>query len=99
MKRPEFYISNVVEFESVDDFIIGCSLRVSTNRIFVKQCQNLKGFLILRGESEQTRARQIDIRNLRVSIYSIEFGSCPDHLDVRVTGGVCSAKNSRFGEF
>ena len=89
MRALEFYISNLVESESINDFLIHQRLGVAKIRISAETSRLLKHFVDFHEESERTGARRFVIRNHRVRIYILAFSLFPEPLGVHVTGGWC----------
>ena len=83
----EFYISNVAESESVNDFLIHQRLRVAKIKMLEEKSKFLTQFVDFLKESEQTAARRFVIRNHRIRIYILAFHLFPDPLCIHVTGG------------
>ena len=99
LRALEVYISNVVESEYVNDFLICQRLGVAKIRIFDHVSSFLTHFIDFSEESGRTGARRFVIRNHHVRIYFPTFRLSPDPLNVRVTRGWCSTIFVAFLDF
>ena len=66
MRALEFYISNLVESESVNDFVIRQGLKVFQAKTFDEKSRFLMHFIDFRQENDRTAPRWFEIRNLRI---------------------------------